>query len=653
MKTKIIFISIAVFLYIFSDVSAAGIETNKIIISEIQITGLTGHSDDDFVELYNPNAAPIDISDYRLRYRNSTGTENSLNKIKSGICIAAHGYYLWANSNGAFADIADTKTGTGLSSKYSLALLLPEGAPSPLVDSVSWENNHPFDESAYKFATSPTANKSMVRNVDTNDWLLDFSLIPTPTKSTSTLCPEPEPTPKVTYDMAVRLNEFLANPSLDEEENEFIELFNPSDTVVDLSLWILRDASASGKYVLPSGTKIQPRGFLVVYRSTFKFALNNSDETVSLLDPNGEEKDSVSYKTAKEDVSWNYTATGFRGGVPTPGTVNQPNNLPQTREKVPKKGYRGVAIDFDARGGDTDHDTLKYTWDFGDDHKSYKERTSHTYEKNGTYTVTLKTSDGKDDTEETFTIGIESYPHLEIRITSLLPNPDGADTGNEWLLIENREKKTVNLKGYSIATGWKNLTNHPIREDFLVKSGKEARLTHDFSLFTLPNQKGEIELRAPDGKALQSIRYKLDKPVAENAVYQKEKGSAWKWDQSTGKSSPSPEKETAVKKEAIPLVLGTSDTKQEETLQPTGEDISRENRATKSDQISLDPDRPLPQDILAYGTRVRLPNTITLVFLPSEETNTIPVSESSPLPSEESISSKINTALNGFLNATR
>ncbi len=222
-------------------------------------------------------------------------------------------------------------------------------------------------------------------------------------------------------------------------------------------------------------------------------------------------------------------------------------------------------------------------------------------------------------------------------------------TVHEWLLIENREKKKVNLKGYSIAVGWKTLSNHPIREDFFIGSSKDAKLTHDFSLFTLPNQKGKIELRAPDGKVLQSIKYKLDKPVAENAVYKKEKGSAWRWTV-PAKKNPQPSKEeTVINEESTPLVLGTSIRRSEETLQPTEENIPIK---IKSDQLSLDPDRPLPQDILAYGTRVQLPDTIILTFLPSEETNLISVSESIPLPSEGSILSKINTSLNEFLNTS-
>ena len=40
-----------------------------------------------------------------------------------------------------------------------------------------------------------------------------------------------------------------------------------------------------------------------------------------------------------------------------------------------------MAVDFDARGKDSDRDTLKYTWDFGDGHKSYKKETSQHKEK--------------------------------------------------------------------------------------------------------------------------------------------------------------------------------------------------------------------------------------------------------------------------------
>ncbi|MDD2767007.1 MAG: lamin tail domain-containing protein [Candidatus Moranbacteria bacterium] len=649
------FCFVILFSFVFySDTNFVSASTNAIILSEIQITGGTGHTDDEFVELYNPNSTSINISGYRLRYKNSAGKEGSIKVIGEDICMPAYGYYLWANGDGVFADISDTTTKTGLSSKYSLALFLPSGAEDSLIDSVSWENDYAFDTSAYKFTTSPTTNESMVRDITTNDWLSNFSLVPTPTKSTSTLCPEPDPIPKSTYDSTIRLNEFLANPSEKEEEMEFIELYNSSDTIGDISLWSLRDSSASGKYIFPEGTTLPAQGFLVIYRPTFEFALNNSNETVSLLDPNGETRDTVFYKTAKEDISYNNTSAGWRGGTPTPGMANHTNSLPETREKVPKKGYRGVTLDFDARGRDTEHDHLKYTWNFGDGHKSYKETTTHKYEENGTYIITLKVNDGKDDILETFTLEIISLPHPEVRIVALLPNPAGNDTGNEWLLIENREKKKINLKGYSIATGWKNLVNHPLREDFFIKPKKQAFLRNPTALFTLPNQKGKIELRAPDGKVLQDIKYKLDKSIADDVVYRKEKGSKWKWDTSSVHvTAPSPSKEQNEKEKNPPLIdepmiIPEMIVPLREEMLP--EEIIKEKETT-SPLISLDPDRPLPQDILTYGTTLETPHSLILAVPADEKIAVLPLSDSSSVTSEETpLLIRINATLNDFLN---
>lgn len=654
MKTKTIFISVSVFLYASFYISTAHA---KIIISEVQITGATGHSNDDFVELYNPGSSSIDISNYRLRYKNSSATSpiQSLREIPADTCIASNGYYLWANSNGIFADIADTKTGTGLSSNYSLALFVPQSVGETIVDSVSWgSGSHPIDSTAFVFANNPGANQSMVRNLITGDWLASFSTTPTPTKSVSTTCPTtPPPIPppaEVPSTKTIRLSEIFPNPKAKSDTGEFIELYNFGTASTDISGWVLRDATKTGKYTFPSNTIIAETAYLAVTDQAFKLSLNNSNETISLFDNADTLIDSVHYEKTKEDVSLNYTSNGWRGGTPTPGAVNSLNNLPETKEKVPKKGYHGVAINFDARGKDSDHDTLKYTWDFGDNHKSYKEKTTHTYEESGTYTVILKTSDGKDDTEETFTIKIESFPRPEVRITSLIPNPAGSDTDNEWIMIENREKKTVNLKGFGIATGWKKLVNHPIREDFFIGPKAEAKLTRQFSLFTLPNQKGKIELRAPDGKVLQKMKYKLEKSIAENVVYQKKKGQKWQFVENTIKDIPL----SQVSAEANKInEIAPPENSNEETPPPAPtEDTLKEEESgiVLPAPISLDPNRPEPQDLLAYGTRIRLPAAITLMPPATEETATPPDEQSIPFSLAERLASNINASLNELLN---
>jgi PKD repeat protein len=654
-KTKI-FSTLYVFFFcgLLAATPVARANIANIILSEIQITGSTGHSNDDFVELYNPNPTPIDISSYRLRYRNSSGTESSLNKIKDGTCIAAHGYYLWANSGGAFADMANTKTSAGLSTKYSLALMPPEGTGYPLIDSISWENSYPFDTSAFKFSNSPKANESMVRDIVTNDWLPSFSLSPTPTKSADTTCPSIPPTSDPAPAIkTVRLNEIFPNPSAKGDAGEFIELYNFGTESVDISGWILHDATKTGKHVFPAGTVVAGGEYFAVTDQSFKLSLNNSNETVSLFDNKEALIDSIIYTTSKDDISLNYTPSGWRGGTPTPNAANKLNNLPTTKENVPKKGYKGMLIAMTTKGKDKDKDKLKYVWDFGDGHKSYKQETSHTYEKTGTYTVTLKTTDNKDDIIETFTLEIVKYEIPDIRIASFIPNPSGNDTDNEWILIENREKKkTIDLLGFGIATGWKSLANHPVRQSFIIPPKSSAKLTREYSLFTLPNQKGKIELRAPDGEVIQDIKYTLEKSAPDDAVYEKKKGERWKL-------GPAPKKESATTKIAAVAGAMIDETTLEEIspppIEPEEPPLPKEGHplpaVVRNDLMTKDPNRPRLSDLINYGLSLHLPKAIA--YVPHYN---IPVLSAAAEYEMEKISTdtlfmRINASINAWLNA--
>lgn len=534
MKIKTPIISIAVFLWATAYTSMVRAETlPRIIISEISIAG--NDTDDDFIELYNMGDIIVSLNNWHICRRTKNNTSpctgsNLIKKFSSNDAILPKKFLLWANSKGKkYIDLADIKTADSLTDNNSLALL---DDTDTLIDSVTWGSGHadPFLPSIL-YPDNPPKNKSLIRNITTPNFSLSDK--PTPTNSKDETYKDPLPT---IYNNLVRLNEILPNPSEKGEANEFIELYNNSDEIISLIGWSIRkDSSTNGQYIIqandfPQGTNIVARGFFLIPRNISGFVMANSNKTISLHDPKEKEISAVSYRATKEDVSLNYTATGWRGGTPTPGAENILNNLPETQEKVPKKGYRGTPVTFNARGKDSDGDTLKYIWNFGDGHKSYKEKTSHKYEGNGVYTITLTTTDGSDDVTETFALKIESYPHPKIRITSLIPNPTGKDTDNEWLMLENKGKKNVNLKGFGIATGWKNLVNHPIREDFMLKPQQETKLTRTHSLFTLPNQKGKVELRAPDGKVLQKIKYKLEKSIAEDITYQKKKGERWSFE---------------------------------------------------------------------------------------------------------------------------
>ncbi|MDP3957787.1 MAG: lamin tail domain-containing protein [bacterium] len=626
MKTKTIFISTFVFLYAFFHIPIA---RASIVLSEIQIQGDVAA--DEFIELYNNGSEEQNLKDFKLATVNTA--DNSIkDSIKSfsgtSFILSPGQYYLWANSNGEFGPFADTSTTGSLTKGKTFGLFYK----SVLQDSFSWDENL-------------RPNMSALRSIST--W--SFTNTPAPTNSKGEVYKKRIPCSEKMKGDSVRLNELFPNPK--NEDDEFIELYNTTDEEILLKSWKVKDKVKT--YSFSADTDIiGAKSYLALEKSQTGIELNNSDERVTLIDGSEKTVDETCYENTKEGVSLNYVPGVWRGGTPTPGAANILNNLPETKEKVPKKGYHGVAVDFDARGKDSDHDSLKYTWDFGDGHKSYKEETSHTYEENGTYAVTLKTNDGKEDVVETFTLEIQSYKAPEVRITSLMANPAGSDTDNEWIILENREKKTVNLKGFGVATGWKKLSNHPIREDFFIGPKAEAKLTRAFSLFTLPNQKGKIELRAPDGKVLQEIKYKLEKSIAENTVYQKKKGQKWKFEESLVKDVSPPDTPAEVDKETNDdaLVLGVSDIVQDKSTEPEAENVPNQTKEYIENQLSLDPDRPLPQDILAYGTRVKVPDTITLTPISAQEIAPLPEMERPSLTLAERLASQINASLNGLLN---
>ena len=72
--------------------------TNLLVISQIQTSGDGGTpADDEFVELYNPTAAPINLSGVSLQYKSATGMTYQVVPL-STVVIPSHGWYLVARS---------------------------------------------------------------------------------------------------------------------------------------------------------------------------------------------------------------------------------------------------------------------------------------------------------------------------------------------------------------------------------------------------------------------------------------------------------------------------------------------------------------------------------------------------------------------------
>jgi hypothetical protein len=126
-----------------------------------------------------------------------------------------------------------------------------------------------------------------------------------------------------------------------------------------------------------------------------------------------------------------------------------------------------------------------------------------------------------------------------------MPNPEGKDTGNEKIILQNLSKKTVRLKNWKIATQSITTTtpkkkaskkkrtafvNHPIITKIILKPKQTVTLTALDSRFTLNNTASKVALRTPDNKIIQTIHYAApEKTAKDDDRYVRLTSRQWAW----------------------------------------------------------------------------------------------------------------------------
>lgn len=544
-KYRFVFLSLALPIFLavfFVFIQKVGALEKNIIINEIQISGGTGKTSYDYIELYNKSERAFDIGGWQLKKRTTksdkTGyVESSIREFPAVAIIPAHGYYLWANKDADFGKIiADETSSATIAANNSIAIL---DKSKNIIDQVAWGSGHfePFVERQAFFIPAGQPERIQRKNLrDTDDNSEDFQVATSgsPTASgclnnwTDEKCLLSSGEP-IIYTDSIRINELFPYPGSGQEE--YIELFNDSAKDEDLAGWVLHDASKTGKYTFPVGFILEAQEYLAIFKKDFKFALNNSgDEGVTLFDPNAKEVSKVFYDGSKQNLSYSFDGSRWRWSkFLTPGEENILNSEPYGTLKIDDDVYKNVYADFAVSTGDKDGDKVKVVWDFGDGHKSYLSKTRHKYAEKGKYSVSVKLSDTSEDVLKEFAVEVKKFPHPKVSIVAVSANPKGKDSEFETLTIKNDSKKKINLEDWSIATGTKKLANHPIREKIIIKKGKTKEITRQFSSFSLNNKKAKIELRYPDGKVASKLKYDHGKVSIEEAeVYEKTK-SGWVW----------------------------------------------------------------------------------------------------------------------------
>ncbi|MGB7537187.1 MAG: lamin tail domain-containing protein [Anaerolineales bacterium] len=307
---------------------------HSLVINEVAWSGTAADANDEWIELWNPGGADIDLAGWVL----TDGGDISV--TLAGSIGPGDFFILERGGDDALSDISANRLYTGALSNSGevLTLLDPAGGAIDIAGGRAWPGGtgSPVYASLERGLIDPPGWGTNTGWVMNGRDAAGHPVRGTPGRANSVLSPTPTATklPK-----GVLINEFLPKPGSDwnrdgsvDYNDEFIELLNVSAQAVDIGGWMLDDDFHGGsrKFVIPGGTWIEPNRFLVFFRTQTHIALNDPGDEVWLLSPGGGKIDGRVYtRTRWPDSAWDRFPDGESvlrlGFPPTPG---EPNRLP-------------------------------------------------------------------------------------------------------------------------------------------------------------------------------------------------------------------------------------------------------------------------------------------------------------------------------------
>jgi predicted extracellular nuclease len=260
-------------------------------MNEVYSRGTT--ADPDWIEIYNLTNTDFDISGYKIYDENGQSGSSPKKEFPVGSVIPANGFLVIVTD--------DTSTsGFGLTSIGETVWI--ENTLDIVVDSVEFPGLQ--------------TNESYSRVPNGGSWVITNSI----TKGSSNIYSNPT---------TIVINEIYSRGT--NENPDWIELYNPSSTQIDISGYKIYDeggyAGTKPKLVLPTGSIISANGFFVIVTDdttlTSGFGLSGNGEEVWLEDASGLVLDDVNFPAMDSTQSyirypdgtssWQLTTTITRG----------------------------------------------------------------------------------------------------------------------------------------------------------------------------------------------------------------------------------------------------------------------------------------------------------------------------------------------------
>lgn len=289
--------------------------------------------------------------------------------------------------------------------------------------------------------------------------------------------PPETPIPKTYH--TILLNEILPNPTGKDQGQEWIEIYNPNEFPVNIKDYIIDDYTDGGsKPMKLKEIEIAPISHYLLFDPSIN--LNNSNEELQILDPNGTLLDKIYFSESFEGQSlarfkneWLWTT------FPTPNFKNE----------------------------------------IISDSLDIKEKSNENEYQNG---------------------GLSS----EIYISELLPNPHGEDAKEEWIELYNASFQSVNLGNWVLDDNEKGSKPYTLPDDKIIPAKGYLTIDRTESKLSLDNRGDQVRLfnfeeelqdEVLYEKAKESLSFSKLTLTDENST-----GTEWQWTPKLTKSKPNP-----------------------------------------------------------------------------------------------------------------
>ncbi len=324
----------------------ASISAQNASVPELHVNRFKISADNQYIELYNRDNTPVDMTKVQLAYYNnydvSKATTSKLISLTGELAPAS--YYLVNDSSLTLCyQTMVASASLGLSTTAGLVQVIylnqtEPGGPfvSHVLDSIAWSktavaeptdvqklpsgnpgsflqraSDYPAQEWAEQWpsAANPCEYESPNGMVEASDETFFFTTGELP--PVHYVASVSEDTGMVNRNLgkaAPIINEMLPNPASPQTDadDEFVELYNPNDSVFDLSGFKLAFGSTTPKkYTFPEGTVLQAKEFKSFTSGDTSISLSNTNAQVWLLDPNDQViGQSEPYNNAKDGQAW-------------------------------------------------------------------------------------------------------------------------------------------------------------------------------------------------------------------------------------------------------------------------------------------------------------------------------------------------------------